>query len=93
MTIDPILWHCRSATGMLALCAICVLSACGGSDSPHVAAPPATPPIGSAPPAPPDAFFSFVASRSGNLSESDEPATIDGTAETVPETTEPDPVN
>ena len=68
------------------ICAMLLLSACGGGSETRVS-PPATP----EPPAASmiDAFFTFVKTFADNTSETSESVNIDNTATTNPETTEP----
>ena len=65
------------------------LAGCGGSDNnphpPPSAPAPAPPPVSAI-----DAFFAFVQSKIGSLSDTDEPVAIDSVAVTAPENTEPE---
>jgi hypothetical protein len=74
-----------------ALCAVLVLSACGGGlDKPEADQPTGgstTPPVAAN-----DSFFDYVMARVTALVDNEEPAAIDAVTETKPEDTEPKPV-
>ena len=75
------------------ICAMLLLSACGGSDDykPMPGPAPVPPPVVQPPPpvSMVDAFFAFVRTVVGSELDTAEPANIDSTVSTTPEDTEP----